>query len=207
VLYELKDISSYMSNSQRLFQEVPPTSLGYYDRRDSYILTHAERGFGPLLHEMVHVLAEADYPGIPPWLNEAMGSLYEEYAERDGEIVGVLNWRIDRFKHDLTSNRPVSLRTLFELDYETLYGEKTLSYYTTLRHTMLWLQEQNKAEELYKSLRDKKFTNPEQAFQALFSNRMTLDEIERDIRHWAQTKVYQSAPSGPAVGKSSERFR
>jgi hypothetical protein len=72
---------------------------------------------------------------------------------------------------------------------------------------MLWLQEQNKAEELYNSLRDKKFTNPEQAFQALFSNRMTLDEIERDIRHWAQTKVYQSAPSGPAVGKSSERFR
>jgi hypothetical protein len=207
VLYVLKDVSSYMSSSQRFFQEVPPTALGYYDRRQSYILTHAGRGFGPLLHEMVHVLAESDYPEIPPWLNEAMGSLFEEYAERDGTIVGVLNWRMFKFRQDLTSRRAASLRTMFKLDYKTLYGENTLSYYTALRHTMLWLQEQGKAGALYASLRDGKFEDPEKALCALFDNRFTLDEIERDIRLWAQAQRFEPTPSGPAVGKASQRFR
>ena len=51
-------------------------------------------GGGTLVHELVHPYVEADFPGAPPWLNEGLGSLFEQSDERDGYIVGLTNWRL-----------------------------------------------------------------------------------------------------------------
>jgi len=207
VLYVMKDTSSYMSWSYRLFQETPPTQLGYYDRRESYIYTHVERGFGPLLHEMVHVMAEADYPGIPAWLNEGLGSLFEEYVETADGIEGITNWRLTRFKQEILAKRPVPLRTLFALDRAAVYGENSLSYYTAARHLMLWLQEQDKVLEFYMAMRDAKVADPVKALLAVTGAQKTLEQIEAELRQWALAQSFTSNRSGPTVKKTSERFR
>jgi len=37
---------------------------------------------------------EANFPACPPWLNEGMGSLYEQCGDADGHIHGFTNWRL-----------------------------------------------------------------------------------------------------------------
>jgi len=207
VIYLMKDTTSYMSWSHRLFQETPPTAQGYYDRREGYILTHADNGFGPMLHEMVHVMAEADYPGIPSWLNEGLGSLFEEYEETDDGIAGVNNWRLTRFKQDILAKRPVPLRTLFALDYKSVYGANSLSYYSTARHLLLWLQEQDKILEFYTALRDTKNADPAQSLLKVIGQQKTLEQVEDELRQWALVQRFSTNRSGPTVKKTSERFR
>ena len=44
---------------------------------------------------MVHAMAESDYPDIPAWLNEGLGSLYEACSwNKEGRAIGVTNWRL-----------------------------------------------------------------------------------------------------------------
>lgn len=207
VIYLLKDTSSYMSWSHRLFQETPPTAMGYYDRRESYILTHADNGFGPMLHEMVHVMAEADYPGIPPWLNEGLGSLFEDYTQQAGSIEGVNNWRLSRFNQEVLQKKPVALSTLFTLNQRTLYAENTLSYYSALRQLMLWLQEQDRVLAYYTALRDSKSADPGQTLVKV-TGKKSLEEVEAALRQWSLVQTFQSNRSGPKIkSDSSSRFR
>lgn len=207
VIYLLKDTTSYMSWSHRLFQELPPTAQGYYDRREGYIFTQADGGFGPLLHEMVHVMAEADYPGIPAWLNEGLGSLFEEYEQDSDGIAGVNNWRLTRFKQEILAKRPVPLRTLFALDYKSVYGPNSLSYYATARHLMLWLQEQNKVLDFYAALRDSKNADPVQSLLSVFGKQKSLEQIESELQQWALVQRFSTGRSGPSTRKTSDRFR
>jgi hypothetical protein len=53
-----------------------------------------QTGGGTLVHEIVLPFMEANFPQCPPWFNEGLGSLYEASSERDGEIIGLLNWRL-----------------------------------------------------------------------------------------------------------------
>lgn len=207
VLYVMKDMTSYMTWSHRLFQETPPTQLGYYDRRESYIFTHVERGFGPMLHEMVHVMAEADFPAIPAWMNEGLGSLFEEYVETPNGIEGINNWRLTRFKQEILDKRPVPLCTLFALDRRAVYGENALSYYTAARHLMLWLQEQDKVLAFYTAMRDSKGADPAQSLQIALGTKKTLEQIEAELRQWALVQRFTPGRSGPELKKTSERFR
>src|SRR5262245_61578293 len=59
----------------RAFADVP-SDLGFY-RPDLRVgVANLGRGAGNLRHELVHPLVGDDYPEIPSWLNEGLGSLY-----------------------------------------------------------------------------------------------------------------------------------
>jgi hypothetical protein len=213
-VYVLRDMTSYMAFSFKMFDETPPTTYGYYDRRQTYILTHADFGFGPMLHEMTHVLAEADFPKIPPWLNEGISSLYEEYeiaenaeGKSGAQIVnGVVNWRLKRFRQEILDGSAVTLRALFALDKRALYGERALSNYTAARHLMLWLQEQDKVKALYTLLRDNADLSAEAAFKRLFPE-LSLEDLQSEVRRWAMAQHFDPSRSGPGVRKKSSRYR
>ena len=57
-------------------------------------IMNIETGTGTLVHEIVHPYVRANFRRCPAWLNEGLGSLYEQCGERDGHIVGYPNWRL-----------------------------------------------------------------------------------------------------------------
>ncbi len=58
-------------------------------------------GGGTLVHEIVHPFIEANFPNCPPWLNEGLGSLYEQSGEVQGRIHGFTNWRLHGLQADI----------------------------------------------------------------------------------------------------------
>ena len=89
-----KDSASYRTHARRLFGRDPSTPYGYYSPAHKSLVMNIETGGGTLVHEIVHPFVEANFPDCPPWLNEGLGSLYEQSGERDGHIVGFTNWRL-----------------------------------------------------------------------------------------------------------------
>jgi hypothetical protein len=195
-----------MTASHRFFAESAPTEFGYWDRRERYIFTHTGLGTGPLLHELTHVLAEADFPGIPLWLNEGLGSLFEEYELKDGRIAGRVNWRLHRFKKESASGTSTPLNTLFTLDRTAFYGTQATTHYAAVRHLMLWLQEQGLVKTLYERVKREPHATPAAALSGLFQPAMPVPEIELTVRNWAQKQIFQPSPHD-GTPRNGSRYR
>src|SRR6185503_10377156 len=85
-IWLFKDAASYERHAQMLFGEKPSTPYGYYSSRHKALVMNISTGGGTLVHEIVHPFIEANFPACPPWLNEGLGSLYEQSGEVDGHI-------------------------------------------------------------------------------------------------------------------------
>ncbi len=93
-IWLFKDEASYKKHTRLLFGEDPTTPYGYYSSRHKALIMNIATGGGTLVHEIVHPFIEANFPACPPWLNEGLGSLYEQCGEKDGHIHGFTNWRL-----------------------------------------------------------------------------------------------------------------
>jgi hypothetical protein len=93
-IWLFKDAPSYEQNAVALFGDKPTTPYGYYSSRHKALIMNISTGGGTLVHEIVHPFIEANFPNCPPWLNEGLGSLYEQSGEVDGHIHGYPNWRL-----------------------------------------------------------------------------------------------------------------
>jgi len=183
-----KDAESYIFWNQKLFSEKPTTPYGYFSRTKRALVMNIGTGGGTLLHEMVHAMAEEDFPLIPTWLNEGLGSLYEaSNMDRSGRVVGVANWRLNGLLADLAKGKQVGLADLFKTDSANFYGESRGANYATSRYLMQYLQKEGKLEAFYTSIRDGKFKDGGEALRAVFENKRTLDEIEKDLFAWVKT--------------------
>ena len=87
-IWLFKDAASYEKHARLLFGETPTTPYGYYSRAHKALIMNINTGGGTLVHEIVHPFMEANFPACPPWLNEGMGSLYEQCGDADGHIHG-----------------------------------------------------------------------------------------------------------------------
>ena len=93
-IWLFKDAASYEKHARLLFGETPTTPYGYYSSTHKALIMNIETGGGTLVHEIVHPFMEANFPACPPWLNEGLGSLYEQCGDVDGHIHGFTNWRL-----------------------------------------------------------------------------------------------------------------
>ena len=89
-----KDEVSYRKHAKKLFGHTPTTPFGYYSSTAKALIMNISTGGGTLVHEIVHPFMESNFPSCPAWFNEALGSLYEQCAERGGKIAGLTNWRL-----------------------------------------------------------------------------------------------------------------
>ena len=89
----------------------PGTPYGFYSAKHNGLFMNIATGGGTLVHEIVHPYVEADFPNAPPWLNEGLGSLFEQSADRDGHIVGLTNWRLAGLQRAIRANRTGSSHT------------------------------------------------------------------------------------------------
>jgi hypothetical protein len=99
-IWLFKGSASYERNAVALFGGKPTTPFGYYSSAHKALVMNISTGGGTLVHEIVHPFIEANFPNCPPWMNEGLGSLYEQSGEIDGHIHGYPNWRLPGLRND-----------------------------------------------------------------------------------------------------------
>jgi hypothetical protein len=143
---------SYERHALELFGEPPDTPYGYYSPSHHALVMNIGTGGGTLVHEIVHPFMRANFPSCPSWFDEGLASLYEQSAEREGEIVGLTNWRLAGLQEALAGNTVPSFRELCESG-EGFYTADPGTNYAQARYLCYWLQEQGLLRSYYRRFR------------------------------------------------------
>ena len=149
-IWLFKDDASYQKHTYLLFGDTPTTPYGYYSPGHKALIMNISTGGGTLVHELVHPFVEANFPACPPWLNEGLGSLYEQCGEIDGHIHGFTNWRLPGLQRAIAAKRVPSFKTLLEMDAQTFYNEDKGTNYAQARYLCYYLQEKGLLRKFYK---------------------------------------------------------
>jgi len=144
---------SYREHAKEIFGDTPDTPYGYYSARHRALIMNIATGGGTLVHEIVHPYVAADFPSCPSWLNEGLGSLFEQCHESDGHIAGLTNWRLDGLQKAIAARATVKLSTLVATTSEQFYGEGSALHYAMARYLCYWLQEHGKLRSFYRAFR------------------------------------------------------
>jgi hypothetical protein len=145
---------SYRKHARELFGDTPTTPYGYYSSRHGALIMNISTGGGTLVHEIVHPFVAADFPACPAWMNEGLGSLFEQCHEVDGHIEGRTNWRLDGLQEAIREQRMRKLSELVATSSEEFYGKHSGLHYAMARYLLYALQQQGKLRQFYKDFRD-----------------------------------------------------
>ena len=175
-IWLFKDADSYKKHTRVLFNDTPTTPYGYYSHEDKALIMNISTGGGTLVHELVHPFIEANFPACPSWLNEGMGSLYEQCGEQDGHIYGYVNWRLPGLQKAIKAGQAPAFATLTAMDRNTFYGDKSGVNYAQSRYLCYYLQEKGLLVKFYKQFLARQKRDPS-GFQTL---KAVLGESDMD---------------------------
>ncbi len=150
VIYLFDGKDSYHAHAKMLFGEEPDTQYGYYSRAHGALIMNIATGGGTLVHEIVHPFMEDNFPNCPTWFEEGMGSLFEACRERDGHIVGLLNWRLPELKEGIRNGHFVPLAKLLAGTSDQFYQDPAGMHYAEARYLLYYVQEKGKLREYYR---------------------------------------------------------
>lgn len=160
-VYLFRDADSYEAGVKRLTGDAPSTPYGFYSAANNGLFMNIGTGGGTLVHEIVHPYVEADFPDAPAWLNEGLGSLFEQSATTsDGHIIGLTNWRLGGLKRAIAENRVPTFKALTHLADDAFYADDTGVNYAASRYLLYYLQEQGKLREFYSAFRAARAKDP-----------------------------------------------
>src|SRR5262249_20383835 len=131
---------------------------GYYSAGHHALVMNIATGGGTLVHEIVHPYVAANFPGAKAWLNEGMGSLFEQSDEVDGRIVGRTNWRLARLKEAIRARRLPSFAALTSMSDEAFYA--STDGYAQARYLLYYLQEHGLLRDFYRRYHDGRGDDP-----------------------------------------------
>jgi hypothetical protein len=149
-IWLFKDDASYRQNTKLLFNDEPTTPYGYYSASDRALIMNIATGTGTLVHEIVHPFVRANFPRCPAWLNEGLGSLYEQCGEREGHIVGHTNWRLAGLQRAIKAGAVPSFEELTGTSQSEFYGQDKGTNYSQARYLCYYLQEQGLLTRFYR---------------------------------------------------------
>ena len=155
-----KDKRSYDHHTRTIFGDYPDTPFGYFSPSQNALVMNIATGGGTLVHEIVHPLVAANFPHCPAWLNEGMGSLYEQCGERGGKIVGFTNWRLSGLQQTI---RKGLLDSFYELCHTTtpqFYGVGSGTNYAQARYLCYYLQQKGLLRTYYHSFLQNRQKDP-----------------------------------------------
>jgi hypothetical protein len=148
-IWLFQDDSSYRQYAKSVFGDEPDTPYGYYSPAHRALIMNISTGGGTLVHEIVHPFVRANFPKCPAWLNEGLGSLYEQCGERDGHIVGYPNWRLPGLQRAIKAGTVPSFKELTSTTDSEFYGDDKGTNYAQARYLCYCLQEQGKLTKFY----------------------------------------------------------
>jgi hypothetical protein len=160
-IWVFKDSASYNQHARSLFGSEPTTPYGYYSPAHKALVMNIETGGGTLVHEIVHPFVEANFPDCPPWLNEGLGSLYEQSGEQDGHIRGYTNWRLPGLQRAIRRGALTSFQKLFALDARAFYDDDPQgTHYAQARYLCYYLQERGLLTRFYREFYNNRAADP-----------------------------------------------
>ncbi len=159
-IWLFKDAKSYRENARRLFGQMPSTPYGYYSAADDALVMNISTGGGTLVHEIVHPYIEANLPGCAAWFDEGLGSLYEQSSERDGKIIGLINWRLPALQEAIRAGTVPRFETLLATTPRAFYREDPGTNYAQSRYLLYYLQEAGLLQTYYRSFRRRRAKDP-----------------------------------------------
>lgn len=165
-IWLFKNEVSYKKHTRLLFGDTPSTPYGYYSPEHKALIMNIGTGGGTLVHELVHPFMEANFPACPPWLNEGLGSLYEQCGEVDGRIHGYTNWRLPGLQNAIKARRVGSFKILTAMDASSFYNDDRGTNYAQARYLCYYLQEKGVLVKFYREFVAKQKTDPT-GFQSL----------------------------------------
>jgi len=165
-IYLFDDAETYTRGVVTLTGEEPATPYGFYSPDRGAMFMNIGTGGGTLVHEIVHPYVEADFPDAPAWLNEGLGSLFEQSAERGGHIVGLTNWRLAGLKGALSRGEVPSFDKLAHMSDHTFYADERGIHYAASRYLLFYLQEKGLLRSFYTAARGVRTQDPS-AYQTL----------------------------------------
>ncbi len=184
-IWLFKDEASYTKHALEFFGDVPGTPYGYAtDEHDALVMNIATGG-GTLVHEMVHPYIDANVPDAPPWFNEGLASLYEACRERDGQIVGMLNWRLPGLQQALRHGVVPTFAELAAMDAYAFYEQDPGTNYSQSRYLLYYLQERGLLDDYWTRWMADREADPTgyQALQAVVGAD-DMASFQDDWGHW-----------------------
>ena len=168
--------AAYRRAAEQLFFDRSVSRFGYYKPGRRTVLVNLAEGDGGLLHELTHVLMDADFPDAPRWLQEGMASLHEARdirafaAESDSNsgthvtaavnptkgalfLVPRHNWRWTVLRCAVAEGRLPTVQSL--IAESPFRGSTEALDYAYARYFCWFLHEQRKLRQLYVALRER----------------------------------------------------
>ena len=184
-VYLFKDAKSYGTWCKKLFGFDPHTPFGFYEHGKHSLVMNISTGGGTLVHEMFHALVEPDFPDIPAWANEGLGSLFEQCNITEAGLKGLVNWRLPTLQEGIRKGTIVSLRKLMGLsDEEFRKATASGGNYAAARYFMFYLQEKGLLEQFYRKYRDGFKKDPTGVTFAEELLDRKLEEVEPEWKEW-----------------------
>ena len=148
-IWPFQDDASYRRYTKSVFGDEPDTPYGYYSPAHRALIMNIATGGGTLVHEIVHPFVRANFPKCPAWLNEGLGSLYEQCGERDGHIVGYPNWRLPSLQRAIRASTVPPFKEFTATTDSEFYGDDKGTNYAQARYLCYYLQEHGKLTTFY----------------------------------------------------------
>ena len=149
-IWLFKDDASYRKHAKEIFGHTPSTPYGYFSYTEKALVMNIRTGGGTLVHEIVHPFVATNFPGCPAWLNEGLGSLYEQSAsDARGRIIGRTNWRLAGLQKAIQQKRVPSFETLCSTTDDEFYNQDAGTNYAQARYLCYYLQQQGLLRKFY----------------------------------------------------------
>jgi hypothetical protein len=181
-IWLFKDKESYQTHAKALFHTKPDTPYGYFSHQDRALVMNISTGGGTLVHEIVHPFVAANFPECPAWLNEGLGSLYEQCGEEDGQIHGYTNWRLPALQESIRKKQVPSFKTLCSTTSEEFYEKDKGSNYAQARYLCYYLQQHDLLRKFYRRFHANQKHDPT-GYQTL-KDTLGRDDMAEFQREW-----------------------
>jgi hypothetical protein len=183
-VFLFEDDASYRAYAHKLFGDEPSTPFGYYKSAQRSLVMNIATGTGTLVHEMVHALIEPDFPQVPAWFNEGLGSLFEQCRVTPHGLKGMVNWRLPILRKAIAQNKLTGLEKLVSTNSSQFYHDERGTHYAEARYFCMYMQELGLLEKFYKAFKDNFKEDPTggKTIEKLFGKK--LEEIEKEWMRW-----------------------
>lgn len=189
-IFLFKDDNTYRYWAKKLFGDTDLSRFGYYKPSKRVMLMNISTGGGTLVHEMTHAFVRYDFPDIPSWLNEGLGSLYERCSMKNKEILGHTNWRLPELLDAIKDKTYTSLDALTSTSDEEFYGDNSSLNYAQARYLCQYLQQKNLLKNFYKTFRDNYEKDKTGKTFLEEVTKMKLTELDYVFIEWVKTLKY-----------------
>jgi hypothetical protein len=140
----------------RTFCEVfddTPSDLGFYRPDFRVAIANLGNSIGNLRHELVHPLIDDDFPDMPSWLGEGIGSLYGTAKCSATGCEFLVNYRLRDLQKAIKDGTLPSVAELADSNSAEVHGSRGMMYYAMSRYVLLFVDQHGKLSQLYAELR------------------------------------------------------